>query len=229
METMIERRNRKNKELKNFTTLLVTTLNNEIPLHKHMISRGNRKIPSTTAIFNMGAATNCPSHKLGLCSANKNGVKCYALKAEQNGKWFTVLPFRMRQEKYWKEVTAEEFALQFITINSKKAKSFDALRMNEAGDFWSQECVNKAEKIARILKQYGIVTYCYTSRSDLDYSKVTALKISGSGFKKKGIVNIFKIIGSIKDKPTGYGVCKGNCRICDRCKKSGLKTVVLKH
>lgn len=199
-----------------------------IPLDKVLRNKGNHKIPSSTAIFNMGSATDCPSMKLGLCSAAKAGVKCYAKKSEVASRP-NVLPARRRQEKFWKEITAEEFAAQFLTINATKAKPFTALRFNEAGDFWTQECVDKAEKIARILKKHGVVTYCYTSRSDLDYHRVRALKISGSGFKKKGIVNVFQIVDSIKDKPKGYGNCPMSCKVCSRCQKAGIKTVVLKH
>lgn len=202
--------------------------NNDIPLQRVLGDEGNKKIPSTTAIFNMGAATDCPSMKLGLCSAARAGVKCYARKSECAARP-GVLPYRRRQEKYWKEISAEEFAAQFITLNATKAKPFNALRLNEAGDFWGQACVDKAEKVARILKKYGVVTYCYTSRSDLDYHRVRALRISGSGFKKAGVVNVFMIVDSIKDKPKGYGVCPMDCKSCTRCHKAGIKTVVLKH
>ena len=218
------------KSLKHFTGLLAYNVwNHHIPLRNVLVKQGNMKIPSSTAIFNMGSATECPSRKLGLCSADRAGVKCYALKAEQNKLWPHILPFRMRQEKFWKEITAESYAVQFLTINALKVKPFNALRLNESGDFWSQDCVKKAEKIARILKMYGVITYCYTSRSDLDYSKVEALKISGSGFKTKGVVNIFKIIDRIEDKPKGYGVCPMDCKVCNRCMKGGLKTVVIAH
>lgn len=199
-----------------------------IPIESVLQDEGNIKIPATTAIFNMGSATDCPSFKLKLCNAEKCGVKCYAKKAERCYRPH-VLPYRRRQETFWKSVSAEEFAVQFLTMNAKKIKPFQALRINESGDFWTQECVNKAEKIARILKPYGIVTYCYTSRCDLDYHKVRALRVSGSGFKKEGIVNIFKIINSKQEKPKGYGMCAGNCRICNRCSKAGMKTAVLKH
>ena len=219
----------KAKELKPFARLLGHNVwQNQIPLRHVMVGEGNHKIPSSTAIFNMGSATDCPSKKLGLCSAVKAGVKCYAVKSEVASRP-NVLPFRRKQEKFWKAITPEEFAVQFLIINSLKPVPFNALRINESGDFWSQECVDKADKLARILKEYGVVAYCYTSRSDLDYSKVRALKISGSGFKKKGIVNEFKIVDSKKDKPKGYGICPMDCKICDRCTKAGLKTVVLKH
>jgi len=196
---------------------------------KDLVRAGNTKIPTTTAIFNMSSATDCPSRKKGLCKAcigEKN--YCYAIKSERDYRP-NVLPFRIRQTEYWLNVTAEQFVTQFLLTNVMKPVPFDSLRLNEAGDFHSQACVDKAEKIARILKKYGIVTYCYTSRDDLDYSKVKALKVSGSGFKKKGIVNIFKMIESKADRPKGYGICPMDCKVCNRCLKSGMNTAVLKH
>ena len=48
-----------------------------------LLSEGNIKIPSTTAIFNMTSAKDCPSLKLGLCKAFHNGKNiCYAKKSE---------------------------------------------------------------------------------------------------------------------------------------------------
>jgi len=197
-------------------------------LNQLIIGTGNIKIPSTTAIFNMSSATDCPSKRLGLCKAEKQGCKCYAIKSEYNYRPY-VLPFRRQQEAYWKEVNAFEFVSQFLLLNAMKEKPFNALRLNESGDFHSQECVTKAESIALILRRFGIVTYCYTSRSDLDFSKVKHLVISGSGFQKKGITNEFKIVFDISERPKGYGVCKGNCKICKRCSIRGMKTVVKKH
>jgi hypothetical protein len=193
----------------------------------HLRTVGNSKVPSSTAIFNMGSATHCPSKALGLCAAANCGVKCYALKAEYL--YPAVLPFRERQEKYWLNVTAEEFALDFITYNMSKRKPHNALRLNESGDFHSQACVDKAERIATYLNMWGIVTYCYTSRSDLDYSSVKSLRISGSGFTKEGVSNIFQIVDREEDRPKGYGLCIGDCSKCDRCLRSGMKTAIVKH
>jgi hypothetical protein len=201
-----------------------------IPLRPILGKEGNKKIPNTTAIFNMASAHKCPAKKLGLCKAAKAGVKCYALKSEVGSRPYTQ-PYRERQMDFWLKTSAQEFALQFLLINAlrKKTHTFNALRFNEAGDFHSQECVDKAEKIARILKPYGIVCYCYTSRDDLDYHRVEALRISGSGFKKDGVVNVFQIIESKEDKPKGYGLCPMDCRSCTRCLKAGMKTAALKH
>jgi len=193
-----------------------------------LLADGNAKVSPQTAIFNFSSATDCISMKLGLCAAVKAGVKCYAKKAEASYHP-NVLPYRRRQEKYWDSVTAKEFAAQFLLINSTKANSFTALRFSEAGDFRNQKDIDKAEEVAMILARYNIKTYCYTSRSDLSFSGVKYMIVSGSNFQKDGITNIFKIIKSKKERPKGFGICSGNCRICFRCKIRGKKTVVLAH
>lgn len=196
------------------------------PLYWLLGDEGNIKLPSTTAIFNMASALHCPSRRLGLCKAEKQGARCYARKAE--ALYPLALPYRERQAKLWSGITAEEFAFQFLMANSFKIHPFNALRMNESGDFHSQECVDKAEEIARILKRYGIVTYAYTSRSDLDYSGVRDFVIHGSGFTKPGIKGTFKIIPNKKAKVKGYSLCKMNCRSCTLCQKYS-NICVLKH
>jgi len=198
---------------------------------KKLIQAGNHKLPSTTAIFNMSSATDCPSLKFGLCSAvDENGkLFCYAVKAER-GYRPDVLPYRRRQEKFWKSISAEKFAEQFIAINARKRKKFTALRLNEAGDFHSQECIDKAEKIATILKPTGVKVYGYTARKDLSYKKIDNLVVNGSGWQKDNITNDFKIVN--KDGtglPKGYKLCPMDCSICIRCLVKGSMTGVRKH
>ena len=198
----------------------------DLPLYWLLGDEGNIKMPVSTAIFNMGSAKNCPSKKLGLCKAEKQGAKCYARKAEYM--YPLTLPYRERQGKLWGKISAEEFAFQFLVVNAYKRNPFSALRVNESGDFHSQDCVDKMEQIARILKRYGIVTYAYTSRSDLDYSKVRDSVIHGSGFTKPGIKGIFKIIPNKKARVKGFSSCKMNCKICKLCQKHS-NVCVVKH
>jgi len=176
----------------------------------------------------MGSARKCPSKAMGLCQAKCKGkIVCYALKAE----WLypAVLPYRERQEKYWKSHSAAEFIRSFLDINACKKNPYKAIRLNESGDFWDQDCVNKAEEIAKGLKAHGIITYVYTARQDLDYSQVKNLVINGSGFLKEGIKNVFLYIENKVDRPKGYGICAGDCRICKRCLTRGKLTCVIKH
>ena len=141
-----------------------------------------------------------------------------------------VLPYRRRQEKFWKEVSAKDFAEQIIAMNARKRNKFTALRFNEAGDFHSQACVTKAEKIATILKDNGIQAYAYTARKDLSYKKIDSLVVNGSGWQKDNVTNDFLIVN--KDGtglPKGYVLCGGDCRVCKRCLVKGSKTGVKKH
>lgn len=199
----------------------------DLCLEQLLVQKGNKKIPSSTAIFNMGSATHCPSLNKGLCYVASIGVKCYAMKAERL--YPRALPFRLRQAKFWKKISAKEFVRQFLEIQKSKRKPFTALRFNEAGDFTNQDCVNKAEEIAFWLHHEGITCYCYTSRSDLDYSKIRHLVISGSGFTKPGISNLFSTLHSLDELKDGVFLCPQDCNICSRCQDRGQTISVLKH
>jgi len=218
--------------LKDFTRIITKGKGKRAIELDGLLSDGNVKLPSTTAIFNMGAATDCMSFKLGYCQAFCNGKHiCYALKAERDY-YPNVLPYRRRQMSYWFSHDAFEFVSEFLLVNEAKrfcGLPYDALRLNESGDFWTQDCVNKAEEIARMLKRFGIVTYCYTARKDLDFSNVRDLIISGSNFTKPGISNIFKMILKDEKKPKGFGECKMSCKVCNRCLKRGMKTIITQH
>jgi hypothetical protein len=216
--------------LKSFAKIFTYGLGKDFcPLSK-LISTGNNKLPNTTVIFNFSSAHNCPSLKLGLCRAyDPNGKHiCYARKSER-GLYPAVEPRRNKQEEYWLGCTAEEFASQIILMNSLKELPWTHLRFSEAGDFHSQECVDKAEKIAMYLKRCGIITYGYTCRIDLDYSKVKHLIVSGTGFKTEGVSNIFTMVEDIKDRSKGWGVCCGDCSVCNRCMVRGNQTVIKRH
>jgi hypothetical protein len=227
----IERNNRMNevsvKQLQNLQRLVRLVVDTEKMPLKDLLSNGNRKLPSSTAIFNITPAKSCPSMKLGLCKALEQGAKCYASKAENL--YPNVLPYRVRQMRFWKNTNAVEFAKQFIFINSQKKQPYTAIRINESGDFTSQKDINKAEEIARILGLQGIKAYCYSSRSDLDFSGCKNLIVSGSNFTKKGISNVFKIVKNENERPKGYGMCKGDCKICNRCQIRNKLTCVIKH
>ena len=219
----------KQVSLKSYALILGAKVVDSIcPLNNLVAHEGNRKVPASTCIFNFGPASTCPSRRLGLCAAHKAGVKCYAQKTEY-AYHPLVLPYRKRQEAFWQSITAEEFVAQFLLLNSMKVNPFKTIRFSEAGDFHNQSELDKAEKISQLLSRFGIKCYCYTSRSDLNFSKIKSLIVSGSGFTKPGISNIFKIIKNKKDKPKGWSMCKGNCRVCNYCQIRGKKVCVMAH
>jgi hypothetical protein len=215
----------------------------ENPL-KPILGSGNLKIPKTTAIFNMSSAKDCVSLAKGQCKACivselKELINvCYARKAEIQ--YPNVLPYRERQEKFWLSISAEEFALHFLRINAGKREKFDKIRFNEAGDFHDQEGLDKAEKVAKLLSKYGVKAYCYTSRDDLDFSKVKHLVVNQSlnGLKDhkqiEGLTNAFLMItkeegADHKLWPKGYAKCPADCRLCDRCSVKGKKSFIIQH
>lgn len=203
-------------------------------------SIGNLKIGDDTLIFNMGSATNCASGKLGLCEFFGK-ISCYAYKAENMYK--EPLPFRSRQETYWLENDAITIAEEIAKAFARKLKTpLKYVRVNEAGDFHSKDCVKKLIEIAKILPH--IKFYTYTHRSDLITSKTKLpanLVINCSNFTRKGfnsfsveksvktssvkknIVNLTKQIKAIHG--TTALVCKGDCSKCNLCKVTHGKTI----
>jgi hypothetical protein len=200
------------------------------------ISNGNSKLGNDTIILNMGAAHECPSAKLGLC---KLGSKCYALKAEKL--YPTCRPYRDRQAAYWQNTGADAICADFdawFKAHPIIAKRVKWLRFNEAGDFYTQACVDKLDKVAKHLrKTYNVRTYGYSARADLDFSKASfACKGSGHDSGNNGKTMAYKftakevkgIKGNPKMLPFQYNqdkfrVCPMDCKICDACKvKNGV-------
>lgn len=182
---------------------------------------GNKKLPKTTAIFNMTTAQNCPSDKLGLCKLSK---ECYAKKAEKMYK--NVVPFREKQADFWENCTPQTFVAELLPVVMK----IRFLRISEAGDFRTQADVNKLSEIAEILSCYGVPVYCYTARKDLDFSNVSKfLTVNGSGFM---VHNNFMPVSRNAKSSTGlieqkYG-CLADCNICSKCTRRGNKVITVK-
>lgn len=181
-----------------------------------LFSHGNTKLPRSTAIFNMTTARDCVSRSLNLCQLPLPSF-CYAMKAERMYK--NVIPYRMRQTKFWAECTAEEFVERML---KEKKRATKQLRFNESGDFISQECVKKADKVAKLLLLHGIVVYCFTARKDLRFSRVRHLVVNGSGFM---VHNSFTVLPKNGTKIKNSYTCKQNCKICNVCTKKSHRFI----
>jgi len=190
---------------------------------KTLIQYGNKKLPKTTAIFNMGSAMQCPSDTLGLCNVS---AICYAKKAERM--YPQVLPYRQRQRDKWLKTDSFDLVTELVEAFNKKRTKPTHLRLNEAGDFYSQACVDKAEYIAQCLKHVGVNVYIYTARKDLDFSQCKYLVINGSGFRKEGVNRSFT---AVDDVTQGNDfVCLNDCTICDKCSINDNENIVVgKH
>ncbi len=179
------------------------------------VKYGNMKLGTSTLIINMGTAQECPSAKLGMCNAIKKGVKCYALKAEIQ--YPNAVPqYRQQQFSYWKSNNSTTIVSDLIQkISTLPGRVIKYVRFNESGDFWSQADVDKLSRVAYRLKNFGIVTYGYTARKDLDFKDVHFL-VKGSGHKK-GNNGMTTIINKDDSIPKGYKECPGDCKICSLC------------
>lgn len=207
-------------------------------------SCGNRKVPKTTIIFNMSDCENCPAFLLGLCDFRTNCIwkeidknTCYGVKAEKL--YPEVLPYRLKQKEYWLNCSAEQFVSDISGIIERKRIKVDLLRFNEAGDFHGQNCINKAEEIAKqLFNRFGIIVYTYTHRTDLNFSNINYLKVKNSTPKKvEGLKSYFLAIskkdmitvkfnkdsanytGSYRnyEKQQRIAICKGSCKSCKLC------------
>lgn len=188
---------------------------------KDLLSFGNSKVGNDTAIFNMNAALDCPSEKLGLCKHAKN---CYAKKAERI--YPQTLPYRRKQEIYWDSVDVDTFVTEFKDSIKKKKNPIKYLRISESGDFKTQADFDKLNEIAEKLKG-TVVVYTYTAREDLNYDKISDnLIVNGSGFM---VSNNFYVIDKVGDEIDKY-VCPGSCLNCNLCKRAKNRAIaVLKH
>ena len=187
-----------------------------------LFSKGNKKLPKSTYILNMGSATNCPSKALGLCPI---GDSCYALKAEIQ--YPDCLPYRMKQELAFSINTAEDIATALLKASKQARKhKMKYFRFSEAGDFQSQTDVYKMTEVCRILSKSGVVCYGYTARKDLDMKQLMQFAtVQGSGFM---LSNKFKAVSNIRGIPEKFGICRGNCSKCTLCKVSNHKTIYVK-
>jgi hypothetical protein len=182
------------------------------------ISKGNKKLPATTWIFNAGSATDCPSKKLGLCQCVIDGKnKCYAKRPEDFRP--SVLPYRRAQGKLWKRVNPVEFTDQLLSASKRsKTKPMHCFRFNEAGDFKNQAQLDWFVVVCSILKYNGIKCYGYTARTDLNLSqllKVASVNVSndlGSWITKGA--NRFRMVQEYSGTAPR---CAGNCRKCTLC------------
>ena len=183
-----------------------------------LIKFGNHKLGDDTAIFNMGAAIDCPSRHLGLCRTINQGVKCYAEKAEIQYK-DPVINARRSQELEWKSKTGPELLEQFSrrVSSSSRRTSTRYLRFNESGDFYEQSDIAKLSYISDGLREQEITTYGYTARSDLDFSRASFL-CKGSGFSNEFLNGRTEVILKGQPVPEGYIECPGSCKRCNLCK-----------
>ena len=173
---------------------------------------GSDKAGEDTLFLNMGSAVRCPSR--ARCRVLLAGQKCYPDQVERLHP--VVQAFRDRQEVYWRESSAQQIVRDILDKIDGRDPPTRFLRFNESGDFWTQACVEKLSEVADALHGVaGIVTYGFTARDDLDFSRARFL-VKGSGHDH-GNNGRSIVIASEEAIPEKVVLCPENCRTCNIC------------
>ncbi|WP_425531643.1 GP88 family protein [Draconibacterium aestuarii] len=183
------------------------------------LSFGNLKLPSTTAIFNITSANDCPAKKF--CN---HVAHCYARKTEK--RYPGVLPYRRKQTELFDLLNGEQLAKLFLLEICTKKHHISKFRFSESGDFRTQSDVDKLTIVSEILKNNSLVVYGYTARPDLDFHSLSKVAtVNGNHFK---VTNEIRVVTQFSN--SGEIQCKNNCRICDACATASDKTIeIIKH
>lgn len=191
------------------------------------ITFGNKKLPKTTAIYNIGCWFLCPGRLDGYCELRET---CYAKCREVMG---SVIQSRLNNYLFWKTNDAETvaaFIVYSIKAEQLKGNKVNLLRFNEVGELENEEDLLKMIDISNIVYSLcNVKSYTYTHNRNLNYNiERPNLTICGSGFM---IDNRFTVV-----KPEDYKKyvqdhncieCPQNCGDCGSIcsKKLGVEIV----
>lgn len=191
------------------------------------ITFGNKKLPKTSAIYNIGTWFLCPGRLDGFCELS---TRCYAKCREVMG---SVNKSRLNNYYFWKCNSAEtiaEFISYSIMAEKMKGNEVNLLRFNEVGEIENQEELEKLVKISNsVYSKTGVKSYTYTHNRELNFDiDRPNLTICGSGFM---IDNQFTVV-----KPEDYKEyidshdcieCPQKCELCKTIcsKKLGAEIV----
>lgn len=183
------------------------------------LSYGNKKIADSVAIFNVGAAHDCPNLGTKYCQVDEED--CYAVRSENN--YPQPLDYRRRQEIIWAHLDAGTFAKAFRKHYERKRTEVSAIRLNESGDFNSRHDLLKADEIARRLSDI-VDVYTYSASAWLPWEEADNLVVNRSNDLVEFGARRFEVVDSVEDIPEGGIRCPhdqsdgeikcGECRLC---------------
>jgi hypothetical protein len=173
-----------------------------------IFSLGNRKLPNTTAIWNLPSGKTCPM-------ATEQCKKwCYAKKAEKL--YPQVLPFRERNLK----LSQQDDFIKLVNKELSQVKNIKQVRIHESGDFYNQQYLNKWIKIAKT--NPNIIFYAYTKCYHFNYlnrSKNFIVLLTDDD--KKHMKHYYKFNGitrvSFNLLDEKWFNCLMNCKKCNYC------------
>ena len=179
------------------------------------IAFGNKKLPKTTGIYNIGTWFLCPGRLEGYCELAET---CYAKCREVMG---STIQSRLNNYYFWKSNSAEtiaKFIVYSINVEKMKGNKVNLLRFNEVGEIENEEDLKKMIDVSNIVYALtGVKSYTYTHNRNLNYDiERPNLTINGSNFM---VDNRFTVV-----KPEDYKkyVQDHNCIECpQKCELCG--------
>ncbi len=189
-------------------------------------SYGNTKLPRNVLIVNLTSATKCPSKALGLCKVSNF---CYAFSAER---WPNTKNKNLTVEGWLQKASEQDIIKLLEAYIDGSPVTIEYLRLNEAGDFSSQEVIELWDRITGgyLYSTRGIRTYTYTTRADLDFSGVKYIVVNGSLPNIKGAAREFRctphdVFDSLVPAKGEYK-CPGKCDKCHVCFNDKFKGII---
>lgn len=187
---------------------------------------GNAKIPQSTLIVNITSAEHCPSKARGLCQVTHC---CYASKCERIYKYYKAKNLFMEN---WLFQTPNHKIIELMTAYIRYAPvPITCIRINEAGDFINQNQIVQWNKIAKYFYEtFGIITYTYTARTDLDFMAAPFIMVNGSLPNIAGAIRQFYCVpADFYDNcipgPNEYK-CPADCTRCHVCSTANFRGVI---
>ena len=136
----------------------------------------NTKVGRHVAIFNLGAAHDCPNRFTDRCQVE--GDECYAVVDER--RYDYVLAYMRRQEYLWDCLEAQTFADAFAAICARKRVEPRALKISQAGDVRHSADIRKLERIAQRRAELDVQVFTYTASTHLDWSVAEHVTVNRS-------------------------------------------------
>ena len=190
------------------------------------LSKGNLKLPKSTAIFNLTAIDTCLN-----CKDCKH--HCYALNAQNR---YPVAEYS--RKKHHAISKTKNFISKFN--KALKRARVTLVRYHESGDIYSKGYLTKLMKIAK--SNPSIYFYTYTKSTMLNFTKLPEnFRVIDSTNKAKNLKHKASVLLSkdfanaehiIKSEYKNFFLCQGDCKKCNYCfntKIEKIKVLFLEH
>jgi len=166
----------------------------------------NSKVARNVAIFNMGAAHDCPNRWTDNCQVD--GYECYAVVDEKRYPY--ALDYYRRQEFLWDCLDSQTWSNAFLEIVKRKHSKPTAIKFSQSGDFRHNGDLAKVNAIAENLEKHDIRVFTYSASNYLDWGKYATsrnLTVNQSNSIEDYGDRLYTAVDTMGDIPDGTVHC----------------------